>query len=192
MKKNILRKGIATAVALVLSLSVMVPASFAYAPAKESVKYKGNGVVEVDFRSDVRYKDSKVTVKDEEGNRYEVRVIERDDDEIKFKVKNFKVGQKYTFKISGIKKVRTNSYGTVKGTFTIKKTIGKAKAKEIAIKHFVNKLGIAKSKIAEIDVEYQGAKNRYEVSIETVRDVEYQYYIGAKSGKIIKVIKDVD
>ncbi len=192
MIKKIFRKGVCAAVALTLALSVFVPASFASAPKLKDVEYKGNGRVEVEFRGDVRYKNYKITVRDNNGNKYGTRVVERDSDELEFVVKNYKVGKTYTVKVSGVRKVGTTKYGTVVGQFTIKKTIGKAKAKNIALNNFYNKYNGSKSKIDEVDVDYKSKSNRYVVSIETVREVEYDYYISATSGKIVKVVIDRD
>lgn len=123
-----------TAVVLSLSLvmSMCVVTSFgASSPPKiEKVSYEGGGKVDVDFYGKVNYKSPKVTVKDSSGKKYSATIVERDDDDLDFKVKNYKKGKKYKFSISGIKRAGTSGYTKVKGTFKIKSSVP-LKVKEV-------------------------------------------------------------
>ena len=61
------------------------------APQLQKTKYEKNGKVEVDFKGRVQYKNVKVTVKDSAGKAYSAYITDRDDDELEFVVKNYKV-----------------------------------------------------------------------------------------------------
>ena len=76
------------AVAL-LVIAQILPVSAA-APKKESVEYKGNGRVDVEFRTKVNYKNTSVTVKDSSGKRYSAYIVDKDSDDLEFRIKNFK------------------------------------------------------------------------------------------------------
>ena len=102
-------------IALVLITSAVTVV--ADTPKIKKTEYDGNGLVEVDFRRDVQYKNLKVTVKDSKGKSYSVSVLERDEDDLTFRVKNIKAGLKYTYTISGVRSGRKGSYTSVKGTF---------------------------------------------------------------------------
>lgn len=84
----------------------------------KKVKYEGNGKVEVDFKSKVQYKNTKVTVKDSSGKSYSVKITDKDSDDIEFRVSNITEGATYTFTISGIRKKGASSYTSYTGTFT--------------------------------------------------------------------------
>ena len=108
-------------VVLVMALQMFSVMAIA-APTVEKVKGKKNGEVEVDFYGKVSYKNLKVTVKDSNGKKYSVRITERDDDELEFKIKNYKAGKKYTYVISGVRQRGEKKYGKVRGVVTIPKT----------------------------------------------------------------------
>ena len=114
MKKRIV--SMVLALAMILSLSVNV---FAAAPVIEDVEYEGRGLVEVEFKKDVRYKNVKVTVKNAAGTKMTAKIVDKDEDDLTFFVKNLKPGAKYTFTISGVRAGRTGSYQTVKGSFKV-------------------------------------------------------------------------
>ena len=98
MNKRKLRLPVISAVLMTMLVTTAVP-SFAAAPKKEEVKYLGKGCVEVEFKSDVDYKNSKVTVKDTSGKSYTASIYKRGDDEVKFKVKNYKAGKSYNLSL---------------------------------------------------------------------------------------------
>lgn len=185
MNKRKLRLPVISAVLMTMLVTTAVP-SFAAAPKKEEVKYLGKGCVEVEFKSDIDYKNSKVTVKDTSGKIYTASIYKRGDDEVKFKVKNYKAGKSYNFTVSGARKEGTKDYGKVSGTFRINAAssgnITAAKAKEIALKD----AGLKKSQVydLEADKEKERGTTFYEVSFET-KNYEYEYDISLK-GKILK------
>ena len=123
------------AVRIVTLLVVLIMAMQAFAvmaiaaPQIEKVKGKKNGVVEVDFYGDVRYRNLKVTVKDSSGKKYKTRIVERDDDELEFKIVNYKAGKKYSYTISGIRQRGERTYGKVRGVVTIPKAKSTSKSK---------------------------------------------------------------
>jgi len=118
----------ATILSLVLALTVITgfdatafAATSSKKPVIESVKYEGNGKVEVEFTSDVKFKSSAtVTVTKKSNDKtYTATILEKDDDSIEFKSSSYTAGASYSFKITGIKLVSANSYTTVSGTFKV-------------------------------------------------------------------------
>lgn len=109
------------ALLLLASLPVMAATK---APKVESCKYKKKKV-EVEFKGKVQYKSPTVEVTDSKGKAYTATIIDRDDDDIEFKIKGLKSGKKYTYTINGIRKKGTKAYTKVTGTFRIggKKTV---------------------------------------------------------------------
>ena len=211
-----IRRRVKAFVAVVLGLMVFATTAvptFAATPAKEGVEYEGKGVVEVEFRSNVNWKAPKVTVTDASGKKYTAVIVKKDNDDISFRINNFKTGTKYNFAISGVKKAGTTGYGTIKGTVTIpapkavkkpapKATVKKpatvaitnAKAKTLAINNAVSSYKAIKSTMRDFDVEkdtFRGA-TVWEVSFEAKRTglrgiYEFEFKIDAKTGKILKV-----
>ena len=113
MKKRIVAMLLA---ALMLALCA-IPA-MAAAPKVKKTEYEGNGMVEVDFTTrNARYKSAKVVVKDSAGKKLTARILEKDSDDISFRVSGLKAGKKYTYTISGVRAGKTGSYGKVKGSF---------------------------------------------------------------------------
>ena len=190
-KRNRMRIPIALLLVLTMMLTLGAAPSFAAAPSKEEVKYLGKGKVEVEFHGHVAYKNVKVTVKDASGKSYKTSVYKKDNDELRFKVKNYKSGKKYKFTVSGVKKRGTSAYGKVKGTFKIKKassSITAAKAKAIALKD----AGLTASQVRNLKVEKDkdDGVTKYEVSFDA-KGYEYDYEISLK-GKILKKEKERD
>lgn len=109
-------KLIALVMAGILTLS-SVPA-FAAAASIKKTEYEGNGVVEVDFKKDVQYKNAKIVVKDSDGRTYTAKITDRESDGMEIYVKGLKKGKKYTVQISGVRLKGTSSYGKVSKTFT--------------------------------------------------------------------------
>jgi hypothetical protein len=108
---------LATLMIMVWATIAAVPA-FA-APKVKKAEYEGKGRVEVDFNSKVKYKNVKVTVKDNKGASYSTKINEKDNDDLAFTIKNFKTGRTYTYTISGVRKSGEKSYGTVTGKVSI-------------------------------------------------------------------------
>ena len=79
-KRNTARRFFVTLMIMVWMVVAAVPA-FA-APKVRKAEYEGKGRVEVDFNSKVRYKNVKVTVKDNKGAGYSTKINEKDDDDL--------------------------------------------------------------------------------------------------------------
>ena len=113
MKKNM----IALLLAALLLVMGNLPA-LASAPKVQKTDYEGNGVVEVDFISNrVQYKNAKVVVKNAAGKKLTARILEKDNDDLSFKVTGVQPGTRYTYTISGVRAGKSGSYGAVKGSF---------------------------------------------------------------------------
>ena len=119
----------ATLMITIWAIVAAVPA-FA-APKVKKAEYEGKGRVEVDFNSKVKYKNVKVTVKDNKGATYSTTINEKDNDDLTFTIKNFKTGRTYTYTISGVKKNNESSYGKVTGKVTIPTPTTTPKVKEV-------------------------------------------------------------
>lgn len=89
------------------------------APKIDDIDYKGKGKVDVEFDGKVKYRNVKVAVKDNSGKRYTAKIIEKDSDEIEFKILGYKTGRTYNFTISGVKKPSADSYVSVSGSLKI-------------------------------------------------------------------------
>ena len=126
-----MKKRIVALLLAVLLLTISAVPALAAAPKVQRVEYEGNGVVEVDFTTEnARYKSARVVVKDAAGKKLTAKILEKDSDDISFKVTGVKAGKKYTFTITGVRAGLTGAYGTVKGTFKTpsnKPTIKKVK-----------------------------------------------------------------
>lgn len=127
--KTTVRRMFATLMITIWAIVAAVPA-FA-APKVKKAEYEGKGRVEVDFNSKVKYKNVKVTVKDNKGATYSTTINEKDDDDLTFTIKNFKTGRTYTYTISGVKKNNESSYGKVTGKVTIPTPTTTPKVKEV-------------------------------------------------------------
>lgn len=86
-----------TTPALAASFTEMAP------PPKFFAAYEGYGVVEVDFRGDVRYDNLSVEVQDMFGQVQTVNVLERDDDDLTFRIEGAQPDMLYRFTIGGVK-----------------------------------------------------------------------------------------
>lgn len=200
---NKMKKVISVILAQICVLTTLFAGTLAFAavPKKEEVKYIGSGKVEVEFYGDVSWKGTpKVTVKDASGKVYKTAIVSYDDDEIKFKIKSYKTGKKYTFKISKVRKAGTKKYGTVKGSVSVPKksnAISKEKAKKIALDHAEKKYGINRSEIYDYDIEkdtYKGNPD-WEIEFEAYKNgkrYSYEYKIHRNTGKILHYHHELD
>ena len=212
MKKLIKRMTTVTLIAVMaLSLGIVPSSAASRAPSIEDVEYKGNGVVEVDFSTDVRYSKTKVTVKDNKGKKYKATILKKDEDELRFKIKEYKNGRNYSFKIVGVKVWGKSKRATVKGKVRIAAKRVPAKpapakpapkppvvkptpnqptaaisadaAKNIALQHAGLSAYQVRGLKAELDWEY--GTLIYEVEFECGY-YEYDYDIDANTGAIIR------
>lgn len=179
------------AFAMAFSTLLVMPVSAA-APQKKSIKYEGYGKVELEFRSKVQWKNAKVTVKDSTGKAYSVKILNKDNDEIEFKILQFKQGQKYTCTVSGVRQGRSGSYGKVSGSVTIPTTkVSESKAVSIALNDAVKKYKIKKADAKGIDLDisrYRG-KKVFEIEFRAKKNgrmYEFEYKVDSATGKILK------
>lgn len=179
------------AFAMAFSTLLVMPVSAA-APQKKSIKYEGYGKVELEFRSKVQWKNAKVTVKDSTGKTYSVKILNKDNDEIEFKILQFKQGQKYTCTVSGVRQGRSGSYGKVSGSVTIPTTkVSESKAVSIALNDAVKKYKIKKADAKGIDLDisrYRG-KKVFEIEFRAKKNgrmYEFEYKVDPATGKILK------
>lgn len=128
MKKKI-RVMFCTMMVMMWTLAMAMPAMAA--PKVKQTEYEGNGRVEVDFKSNVKYKNVKVTVKDNSGKSYATKIVEKDNDDLTFVIKNFAKGKTYTYTISGIKKKSEKNYSSIKGTVKIPGAASAPAVKEV-------------------------------------------------------------
>ena len=105
-------------VLMVLLLVTLQPAALAATPKIRKTEYEGNGIIDVDFKKDVQYKNVRVKVKDSSGKSCTVKIVDKDEDDISFYVKNLLPGKKYTYTISGVRAGKSGKYRSVKGSFT--------------------------------------------------------------------------
>lgn len=178
------------AFAMAFSTLLVMPVSAA-APQKKSIKYEGYGKVELEFRSKVQWKNVKVTVKDNTGKSYSVKILDTDSDEIEFKILQYKQGRKYTCTVSGVRQKGNGSYGKVSGSVTIPTTkVSERKAVSIALNDAVKKYKIQKSDVKGIDLDIDKYKGKKVFEIEFYvkkngRTREYEYKIDPANGKIL-------
>lgn len=109
--------------AMVMALLMILNAipAFAATPAIQRTEYEGNGVVEVDFRRDVQYRNAKVLVKDSSGKFYTAKITDRDSGDMTFRVSDIDPGKTYAYQISGVRSGGSGSYVKVTGKFTAPK-----------------------------------------------------------------------
>lgn len=169
-------------IAAAMFVTTAVP-TFAAAPGKDSVTYLGSGKVEVEFDEDAQYKRLKITVRDFSNKKYSASIYRKSDDELKFRIKNYKAGKSYKFSISGVREEGTRSYGKVKGSFKIPKAdVTASKAKKIALKQ----AGTTSSKVKNLKAvrDEEDGIVFYKVSFKTSK-YSYRYFI-ALNGKVIE------
>ncbi len=186
-----LRTPVAILMALALVMGLVAAPAFAASPDKEKVKYLGKGKVEVEFWQDVDYRNPKVKVKDTSGKTYKAAIYDRDDDELKFRIRDYKAGKTYKFTIQGVRAEYTSKFGSVSGKVKIKKAnkgavITAERAKEIALKD----AGLTESQVYRLRAhkDYDDGRAYYDVSFKTKKK-EYDYEISMK-GKILE--RDID
>lgn len=103
---------------IVLTALVLALPAFAAAPVVEQVKYRGSGIVEIEFTRDVSYENLTVTAADMFGAEANVTVLERDDDELDLRLENPQFEMQYTLTVSGVREGYGGSYETITADFT--------------------------------------------------------------------------
>ena len=139
-----MKKFVSALLALVMMLSIAVPA-MAATPTIKKAEYEGSGYVEVDFKKDVQYKKAKVTVKDSSGKSYKASIKEKDEDDLTFKVSSIAAGKTYKYTISGVRSGKSGKYVSVSGTFKV------PEAKKVSIKELDFDYGDK-----ELEIEFSG------------------------------------
>ena len=154
-------------IALLLAAAIVlgsIPA-LAATPVIRKTVYEGNGVVEVEFKKDVQYKNAKVQVKDADGKFYTAKITERDDDDMTFKVTGLTAGKTYAYQISGVRSGRSGSYVKVTGTFSVP-----AATKALAIKKVESDVGDR-----ELEIDFNG-RVQYKSAKVKVKDANGKFY----------------
>lgn len=169
-----MKRFVSLLLALLMLTALAVPTALAAAPTIEKVEYEGNGRVEVDFRQDVRYKSPKVSVKDEDGKSYSVKITKKDDDEIKFRVVSPAAGKSYTFTVSGVRAKRSSDYGTVSGSFQVPMA-GEVAVKKVEYDHDDR----------EVDFDFTGRVSYKNVKV-SIKDA------AGRSIRVSKIERDSD
>lgn len=149
-------KLIALIMAAILALSA-IPA-FAATPTIKKTEYEGNGVVEIDFKKSVQYKNAKVLVKDSSGKFYTAKITDKDSDDITFKVSSIAAGKTYAYQISGVRSGKSGSYVKITGKFTV------PAAKKLTIQELECDVGDR-----ELELEFSG-RVQYKSAKVTVKD----------------------
>ncbi len=190
-KTNLFKKSAAALLAAALLISTAASA-FASAPAIKKAEYEGKGKVDVDFTEKVAYKDVTVTVKDSAGSSYTAVILDKDNDDIEFRIKNYKEGKTYTFTISGIKVKGTTEYGKVSGQVKIPAPapakVSKSDAIKKAVSHAKKKLNAANIRDKEAQKDTYRGTPVWEVEFEGKIDgkwYDFEYDIRRSDGKIL-------
>lgn len=102
-----------------LLAALLMASVVAEVPTIEKVEYEGYGKVDIDFWQDVQYSDPAIVVTDGNGQSVDVKVLERDDDDLDIRIAGVVPGMTYEFEISGIAVRGTGDYGSVTGSFTV-------------------------------------------------------------------------
>lgn len=171
---------------------------FASAPAIKKVEYEGKGKVEVDFTKRVTYRNVKVTVTDTKGNKYTATVIDKDTDDLEFRIPKYRTGRTYTFKISGVKVKGTSGYGTISGTVKIPKNssaVSKSKAVSLAEDHARTALNVTRIRKAEAEKDTFKGKASWDIEFEGKignKWYEFDYDVSRSSGKILSFRYELD
>ena len=193
MKRMMKRMTVFGLVAAMFFSVAVVPSSAASMPKIKKVEYEGRGVIEVDFYGKVRYGSygpASVTVKDLKGRDYKVSILERDGDDLKFRIKNYRKNHTYKFTIKSVR--NWNSRRSYDLTRTIGIEIKKAapanntlitvaRARQIA----TGSVGLkpAQVRFTKTKLDYEDGVRVYEV--EFIRgNYEYEFEINARTGGI--------
>lgn len=72
------------------------------------------------MKSAAYYKDATVSVKDEDGNVCDAKIVKKAKGNVKVQIAGMKKGNKYTITINGIKTKKEKNYGSITRTVTVK------------------------------------------------------------------------
>ena len=139
--------------------------------------YESKGKVEVNFNQYVRYKNVKIKVKDSAGKKVSASITEKDGDELDFRVRNCRMGETYTFTISGVSKRAEKKYQTLKGKIYIPVVNGNVPVKAIEYDEKDREVDFSFAKAVQwksVRVEITDGKKKYSVKItdKDMKDLE--------------------
>lgn len=175
-----------------MSGKVSIPGASAKACIAKA-KYDKNGIIEIDFKTKVEYENAKIVVRDSKGKAYTASILDKDEDDLEFKIKNYKAGAAYTYTISGIRPKGATSYSSVSGKVSIpaaeKVKVTLEQAKNIVLKHA--KLTASDVNFTKATLDKSQGTPSYEIEFQ-YQNMEYEYEIHATNGKILDWDKEID
>ncbi len=152
------------------------------------VEYESKGNVEVNFNQNVRYKNVKVKVKDSAGKTVPAVITGKARDDLDFRIKKYKMGETYTFKISGVSRCSEEIYQTIKGKVYITVVNGKVPVKTIGYDEKDREVEFSFAKAVQwkaSKVEITDGKKKYSVKITEKNRKELEVKVKKlKKGKV--------
>ena len=128
--KRTMKRGGAVLLAAMLIMAFFPAGAFAASSDNvEDVSYGGKGKVEIEFVRDVSYKNLSISVEDKSGKSYDADILEKDEEELELRIKDWKPGGNYTITIGKVK-WRGSDYRDV----TVKVSIPKQTAGNVTLK----------------------------------------------------------
>lgn len=164
------------AAVMVLGLNMMP----AQADARiESVDYEGNGRIEVEFKTPVRYyRTFRVAAHNTAGKQMGTEIIKKGEDELLFRIIGAQPGQTYIFVVNGIRKQGESVKTRITRRITIPKSAGSVKIKRVSYEPEDSNLELGFSD----EVEWKNAK----ITVKS-GSTNYVSSITGKSGKGVKI-----
>ena len=104
---------------MIVALSLMCSISVSATPKVKSIEYEGNGKVEIDFKTKVQYKKTKVKAVDEDGNKIPARILDMDRDDLVIRLEKYPQGKRIVITVSGVKKKTEKRYSSIRGNIWI-------------------------------------------------------------------------
>ena len=176
--RNLGSRLIAAVLAAVMVLGLnMMPAQ---ADARiESVDYEGNGRIEVEFKTPVRYyRTFRVAAHNTAGKKMGTEIIKKGEDELLFRIIGAQPGQTYIFVVNGIRKQGESVKTRITRRITIPKSAGSVKIKRVSYEPEDSNLELGFSD----EVEWKNAK----ITVKS-GSTNYVSSITGKSSKGVKI-----
>ena len=185
-------KGFRLLAFLCMSVSLMIlPAWVASASVPLGIKKiecESKGNVEVNFNQNVLYKNVKVKVKDSAGKTVPAVITGKDRDDLDFRIKKYRMGETYTFKISGVSRWPEEVYQTIKGKVYITVVNGNVPVKSIEYDEKDREVEFSFAKAVQwkaSKVEITDGKKKYSVKITEKNRKELEVKVKKlKKGKV--------
>ena len=164
------------AAVMVLGLNMMP----AQADARiESVDYEGNGRIEVEIKTPVRYyRTFRVAAHNTAGKQMGTEIIKKGEDELLFRIIGAQPGQTYIFVVNGIRKQGESVKTRITRRITIPKSAGSVKIKRVSYEPEDSNLELGFSD----EVEWKNAK----ITVKS-GSTNYVSSITGKSSKGVKI-----